>query len=326
MATLGTYYFDGTSFVNASMLFTDAQLTTVAPNGYYMQNDVVRQLVGGPSNPVLLQAQTCATCSVPCGGGINGNGATGKYTLSMNLGNSIGAVVITFNPQSVPDKCTWTYDGVSKSEYSSPNDGYLRGMIGTVNSASTCTLAMDNATGSNNQTITGASYVYDAGSNTFVNQGIPVTLGPYLNQASGGVDFTTNAPGDCIMVVPKPNITPEVLDIVIEGPCAGTAWSIAVACPTTLTSFNRTSVQQDLAAACAATANLQGYNVPVNALSSAGVPQLHDWVFEDENAVTELSLGFYKIVTQPGTPAEQTYVITVQDGVVTQIQTCLPPP
>ena len=116
MATLGTYYFDGTSFVNASMLFTDAQLTTVAPNGYYMQNDVVRQLVGGPSNPVLLQAQTCATCSVPCGGGINGTGATGKYTLSMNLGNSIGAVVITFNPQSVPDKCTWTYDGVAKSE------------------------------------------------------------------------------------------------------------------------------------------------------------------------------------------------------------------
>ena len=113
--TIGTYYFDGTSFANATMLYTDATLSTVAPNGYYQQNDIVRQLVGGPGNPVLLQPQACVSCSVPCGSGVSGNGGSGKYLLSMNLGNSIGAVKVTFNPQSVPDKCSWTFDGTTRS-------------------------------------------------------------------------------------------------------------------------------------------------------------------------------------------------------------------
>ena len=64
--TIGTYYFDGTSFATATMLYQDATLSTVAPNGYYQQNDIVRQLVGGPGNPVLLQPQACVSCSVPC--------------------------------------------------------------------------------------------------------------------------------------------------------------------------------------------------------------------------------------------------------------------
>ena len=144
----------------------------------------------------------------------------------MNLGNSTGAVKVNFNPASIPDKCSWTYDSVTRSEYSSATEGYLQGVIGTVSSGNSCSgLPLTNANGSNGQTTSGATYSYDAGSNSFVNQGIPATLGPYANEAAGGIDLTTNAPGNCIMVVPKPNTTPETVDFVIEGPCGSTAVS-----------------------------------------------------------------------------------------------------
>ena len=312
--TIGTYYFDGTSFANATMLYTDATLSTVAPNGYYQQNDIVRQLVGGPGNPVLLQPQACVSCSVPCGSGVSGTGGTGKYTLSMNLGNSIGAVKVTFNPQSVPDKCSWTYDGTTRSEYSSSSEGYLQGVIGTISTAASCTLSMDNANGSNNQTVTGASYVYDAGSNSFVNQGVPVTLGPYSNQASGGVDFTTTAPGNCIMVVPKPNATPETVDFVIEGPCAGTAWNISVDCPAALTSFQGSAGATSGSLACAqdATTNTY-YNMPV--AGTAGNPAATDWIFTDANGVNKAADNYYKI--------SGSRHMHVQNGVCVGISPCV---
>ena len=34
MGALGNYYFDGVSFASASMLYTNADLSTVAPNGW----------------------------------------------------------------------------------------------------------------------------------------------------------------------------------------------------------------------------------------------------------------------------------------------------
>jgi len=293
--TIGTYYFDGTSFANASMLYTDASLSTVAPNGYYTQNDIIRQLVGGPSNPVLLQAQACVSCSVPCGSGVSGNGGTGKYLLTMNLGNSTGAVKVTFNPASIPDKCSWTYDSVTRSEYSSATEGYLQGVVGTISTGNACSgLPLTNANGSNGQTTTGATYLYDAGSNSFVNQGTPATLGPYANQAAGGIDLTTNAPGNCIMVVPKPNATPETVDFVIEGPCGSTGWNISVLCPVALTSFTASAGAgtQQLACAQDHTTNTY-YNMPV--AGTAGNPAVTDWIFTDANGVNKAADNYYKI-------------------------------
>jgi len=310
---LGTYYFDGVSFANASMLYTDANLTTVAPNGYYQQNDIIRQLVGGPSNPVLLQPAVCASCSVPCGSGVSGSGGTGRYTLTMALGNSIGAAIVTFNPASVPDLCTWTFDGTSSDEYSSATEGYLKGVIGTVSSGSTCSLVLTNASGSNSLTTTGASYEYDAGTNSFVNTGTPVTLGPYANQAAGGIDLTTNAPGNCIMVVPKPNATPETVTFVIDGPCSGTGWSISVACPVALTGFQSGAVGTTGQLACANALDETYYNAPV--AGTAGNPATTDWVFSDANGVNKLPDGYYKI--------SATQNMHVQNGVISGISLCI---
>ena len=55
MATLGTYYFNGTSFASATSVYTDAALTTLAPDGYYSNGSIIRQQLNG----LLLNAQAC---------------------------------------------------------------------------------------------------------------------------------------------------------------------------------------------------------------------------------------------------------------------------
>lgn len=57
MATLGTYYYDSSSFTNATTIYDDADLTTVSQNGWYSDNTIVRQQISG----VLYAGQVCAT-------------------------------------------------------------------------------------------------------------------------------------------------------------------------------------------------------------------------------------------------------------------------
>ena len=56
MATTGTYYFDAASFANATVVYTDQDLTNIAPNGWYSDQTIVREQISG----VLFAAQSCA--------------------------------------------------------------------------------------------------------------------------------------------------------------------------------------------------------------------------------------------------------------------------
>ena len=110
----GVFYWSGASFETTNMIFTDSNLTSPAPDGWYSVGGVFRQIVGG----VLGAATTCPECDdffCPTGT-VNGSGGGGKYFMNVNVGSDMGAIVVRFNPQSQPDKCTWTYDGVSASE------------------------------------------------------------------------------------------------------------------------------------------------------------------------------------------------------------------
>ena len=57
MATRNTYYFDTASFASATTIYTNADLSAIAPNGFYSDNVEVRQQTSG----VLLAAQSCVT-------------------------------------------------------------------------------------------------------------------------------------------------------------------------------------------------------------------------------------------------------------------------
>ena len=59
MATEGTYYFDTGSFTNATAIYTDSSLTTLAADGFYSNGTVVREQSSG----ILLPEQACHSCT-----------------------------------------------------------------------------------------------------------------------------------------------------------------------------------------------------------------------------------------------------------------------
>lgn len=55
---MSTFYIDTTSFTTASSIWTDANLISKAPNGFYQKNGVYRRMANGE----LLPAEICPSC------------------------------------------------------------------------------------------------------------------------------------------------------------------------------------------------------------------------------------------------------------------------
>ncbi len=126
MATSGTFYLDAPSLSTATVVYSNAALTTVAANGFYSEGSIVRQQISG----VLLPQQACPACAVPCGGTISESGVQGIYYLNVDLGTPTGAVLIEFDPVFVPDGIKAVYNSVVYNGVSSPTYGWLQGSAG----------------------------------------------------------------------------------------------------------------------------------------------------------------------------------------------------
>mgnify|MGYP003627798682 CR=1 FL=1 len=314
-----TVYWSGISFDTSPQIYTDSNLTIIAPDGWYSVGGTFREMSGGLLGP----PQACPACLVPCGGPINGNGGQGQYRINMDLGNDTGAALIFFSPQGVPDRVTWTYDGLSASEYSHVTFGYLQGLIGAETggaSGASCGPVITNAAGSGTATYAGTIFDYITGA--FVNQGTPITMGPYNPQGSainpvdlvGSFAAGWGAGFGATMVIPKPNITPTNLLITIDGPCGTTGWDMRSVCPLKLNAFRR---GVDEGACCIYTAELYTASV-YDFTGVSNVVQLNDWAFEDINGVTKIPEGIYP-VDNNGTDS----LVTVSaDGIVTNIAAC----
>lgn len=117
MATSSTYYLNGPSLGSATAIFSDAELTTLADDGFYSDGLIVREQVSG----VLLPQQTCDGCipeSYNCveGSCINPGDGTGTYAtllecqadcsattvmLSWTVGAQLGGRLIIYNNSMV---------------------------------------------------------------------------------------------------------------------------------------------------------------------------------------------------------------------------------
>jgi hypothetical protein len=58
MATNATYYINANSLEEATAIYTDAELNTLAADGFYSDSNISREQLNG----VLLPAQECQTC------------------------------------------------------------------------------------------------------------------------------------------------------------------------------------------------------------------------------------------------------------------------
>ena len=279
MATQATYYLDAPSLGSASVIYTDAALSIIAPNGFYSDGTIVREQVNG----ALLPQVNCPACATPCGGAISASGSQGVYYLDIDLGTDVGAVVISFDPYSVPDGIQATYNSVVYNGLSSPNYGWLQGSPGL------------------------ATYIGDSGNNCGLPEGSPFDL-PVFEYLSGSfmplgtsesvtilagqLEFTANAPGASIMVIPKTQATPSILSLKMIGPCSGTAFAINVACPASLAAIDCSTMFASSTLACVAPIGQTYYLA--NVTGSAGVITVNDLVFQDAFGQTKLAAGYYR--------------------------------
>lgn len=279
MPTQETYYLDAVSLGSASVVYTDANLSTVAPDGFYSDGFISREQVSG----VLLPQTACPGCTTPCGSNVNASGAQGVYYLSTEVGTDTGAIIIRFDPFGVPDGIYLYFDTQEYNGVVSPTYGWLQGTLGL------------------------PTYIGQSSANCGIPAGSPYTLDEYeFNNVTpaplgttmsvpilaGQLQFTAGAPGNVMMVVPKTNTYPSEIVLQLIGPCSGTAFNVSVSCPTILTEFSSTTMFASSALACAGTIDQSYYVAHLN--GSAGALGLYDLVFSDPNGEFKLAAGFYK--------------------------------
>jgi hypothetical protein len=304
MATSSTYYLNAPSLGSATSVFTNADLTVLAADGFYSDGVIVREQISG----LLVAQQTCPACAIPCGGSISASGQQGIYYLNIDLGTDIGAVVVTFNPASVPDGISALFDSVVYNGVSSPSYGWLQGTAGLPTyvgaTASDCGIVA-------NSPYTLDEFQYDG--STFIDLGTTTSV----SVVAGQMQLTAAGPGNCKMVIPKTAASPSVVDMTFIGPCFGTVFSIGVACPAPLTSFASSTVNVDSATACSDTIDQTYYVAHVN--GAAGTLGLYDLVFSDANGEFKLGAGFYQ-TTAAG--ANEWYQVDA-NGVIIAFGDCL---
>ena len=298
-----TYYIDGSTLLNSTAVYTDAGLTTCAPDGFYSDGINSRELVGC----ILLPAQACGSCATPCGQPIAASGGQGIYKVDLDAGNSIGAMIVKYNPQSVPDGIRVLYNGGVYNQLSSPVDGYHastdpNGYTYIGSTTSDCGIS-----GTTYPAL--VEYVYDGAS--FVASGNTVSVFVAAGDVSLGA-----APGYCVMVIPKISATPSLIQVEAVGPCSGTAWNLDIACPVALTGYSSTTRHPACTEACGHPLTETYYNAPVT--GTPGSPAVYDWVFSDANGQFILTDGYYGFTGGN--------CMTVQNGIIVGISSCATPP
>ncbi len=261
---------------------------------------------------------------IPCGTQTPPPGGRGSYITEIDTGSSpsdIGAMVIYFDPVSVPDGILVTFDGQTYNELSSINFGYMAAPAGLATYLGTPTPVNCFPTLVSNSPYTTSPsndlYTYNPVTNAY-----DLTGSRNYSIANSQVNSFPSAPGYSAMVIPKPTLAVSgnnTMTIDVFGPC-GTAWALGMtlSCPGQLSS-RQASANLGSGTACTAASqtiyynyNFNNSNQPINNID----PEVHNFVFSDQFATTALTPGNYDVNGQ---------IITVANGVITSINPCVGP-
>ena len=307
MAINSTYYLNAADLATATAVYLDSALSLIAPDGFYSDGTISREQSLG----TLLPVESCGDCGIPCGDTISGSGGQGLYLINLNAGSGVGAIVIRFDPDNVPDGIKAVYDGNTYNALSSLGEGLLKstnpaGFTVIGNSANDCGLS-----GNTTNIPAAIEYLFDGTSFVPTGNTQSVTISP------GDVVLTATSPGSCAMVIPKVDPSPSIINISIIGPCSGTSWSIEAPCPESLNVFS-SSVKFVTALIPCSTARLNAYYFVSPDILNPSVFGLNCLVFEDPYGAMPLANGFYFM-----TVTSYSGVIEVQNGIVVDLLTCI---
>lgn len=303
------YYLNGSSLSNSTAIYLNSAMTIYAPDGWYSDGGVTRQLVSG----VLQPLQLCPSCGVECGGTVGAGGGQGVYIMNINTGTlptDVGAIIVRFNPLTVPDGIKAVFDGVTYNEVSSEDIGWLGGVPSGLpiflGSATT-------QTGCPSGSIIGGPFAlptYAWNGTSFDPTGITENVTVLTSQDRS----TSPIPGMCTLVIPKPTPSPAFIQVTCYGVCASTIFNVSVECPALLRKFKGSTVVADPPSGVCELPTNQNYYV-ANVNGTYPYLGLYDWVFSDPYGISVLPDGYYK--TNNLVPPFDT--IRVVNGVVDQI-------
>lgn len=303
-----SYYLDAPSLGSATAVYNDAALTICAPDGFYSDTSIVRELVGC----VLQPQQFCPSCGIACGEDCNNlDLKTGVYKVTVDLGNdptSIGAVIIIFNPQDFPKGFEAEYDGVVYNALSSPTYGFLQGDLGLPTYIGDEDLDCGLITGFHvlpNYIFNPSTLMYDLDGTTQIVNIFPTQ-----------VETTVNNPGPCVLVIPKPSINPSSLTITVFSPCSS-VFDLSIKCPTVLPIFYGGQPTLTPEETCFFEDTITYYSAPVN--GNGTILGLFDWVFLDINGEFHASDGYYHAPT--ALPSSYDW-FRLENGVIVEFGQC----
>ena len=322
----GTFYFDGVNFSQATALYSDAALTTLAADGYYSQNGIVRQQLNG----ILLNSQPCLECTVPCGSGIAANfSGNGHFNADVNLANSTGATVIYYYMgSSIPDGTIVNYNSINYNRITCKNNHNgvtLQEQNGTVVDYSGLNNQGTNLptyVGSRTQNPTGtfnnvAEYNYV----NAVGYQLLATTRNFTN-VNTQVGTMTGTTPVFTQVIPKTLTAVTNCNVQIFAPLNGTVFRWQIFCPAALPSFTASALQADNTCASATATyyfvrNATGTTTPFT-VDTNTVPEAGNFVFTDPNGATYLNdtNTLQYIITGSST------AIGIRNGVVVSVGSC----
>lgn len=303
-----TYYLDAPSLGSATAVYLDAALTTCAPDGFYSDTMIVRELVGCQLQP----QQVCTSCGSGCDSTYNNlDTGIGVYKLTIDLGNdptSIGAVVVKFDPLNFPKGIEAEYDGVVYNAVSSPIYGFLQGALGLP----TYIGDLDDDCGITTGFHTLPNFTYNPTTLVYDPNGTTQIVNVFPTQ----VETTVNNPDECVFVIPKTSINPSSLTLTVFAPCSA-AFNLSVTCPTVLPIFygGQACARPDLA--CEFQDTITYYSAPVN--GTGALLGLFDWVFLDINGEFHAQDGYYYAPTALSPPYEW---FRLENGVIVEFGQC----
>jgi hypothetical protein len=316
-----TYYLDGSTFYNSQTIYTNADLSTVAPNQFYALPNTLttREQVNG----LLQPAVTYLSCSKACDTDVSDRAYDDAYyEFDVDLGAYTGVSVITFTPGSAGDPpigIEMTYDGVMTSDVSATSildstaspvtsffDGPIYGDDSTVCGTATGTFILND-------------YELDVATNNFIATGGTTSL----TLSASDYDTTSGGPGSYVLYISKPNATPSTASFVLYNPCGrlNSDWRVGVGCAAPLASFPVSAMNVTAGTACSDTIDSTLYHIPVAPGTQPGQPAARDWVFKDANGVGRAYAGYYKIGPDAGSSTG--YKIRVDaNGVIVDKNPC----
>jgi hypothetical protein len=307
MATIGTYYLNGPNLVTSTGIFTTPAFTTSAPNGWYSQEGIVRQLQNG----ILLPRAQCPSCDSPCGSNVvDGLAGYGLYLVAVDLGATQGAVKVTFDPKVYPQGIRAIYNNTVFNKFSSEQDGYhgttvTDGLTYMGNSATEPNLPL--------QILLTNEWEYFNGA--FAQNGTNVDI--YVTQISS---TTGKSPDECIAYIPKPLNSPSTVQLQVAQVINNQntpSWNLTVGCPTALTSLPCTEVNP--LNGCSTASPLDETIFLGKVTGSIYSPVVNDWAFSDAYAVTKKPFGDYVVAD----PTPQKWLVAVGvNGVIIAVTAC----